>query len=81
MTFSHRADLVAPESWHRMHNIDPLADSDDENLDDHARLDYRGWPTKSLPPSLLTVLLPERRLHVLDLFRLPSTPSRFPASG
>jgi hypothetical protein len=64
-----------------MQNIDPLADSDDEGLDDHARLDYREWPVKSLLPSLLTVPLPERRLHVLDLFRLPSTPSRFPASG
>jgi len=51
------------QSWHRMQNIDPLADSDDEGLDDHARLDY------------------QRRLHVLDLFRLPSTPPRFPASG
>jgi len=46
-----------------MRSIDELADSDDEGLDDHARLDY------------------QRRLHVLDLFRLPSTPSRFPASG
>jgi hypothetical protein len=26
-----------------MQNIDPLADSDDEGLDDHARLDYREW--------------------------------------
>lgn len=62
-----------------MQNIDPLADSDDEGLDDHARLDYRGWFTKSL--LLLTDSVPERRLHVLDLFRPPSTPSRFTASG
>ncbi|KAN0125046.1 hypothetical protein V8E52_001598 [Russula decolorans] len=54
------------ESWQRIQNTDPLAESDDEDfLNDHAslRLDY------------------QRRLHVLDLFRPPSTPSRFPASG
>ena len=35
-----------------MQNIDPLADSDDEGLDDHARLDYREWPRESLLPFL-----------------------------
>jgi Ino eighty subunit 1 len=27
--------------WHRVQNTDPLADSDDEGLDEHARLDYQ----------------------------------------
>ncbi|KAH8997572.1 hypothetical protein EDB92DRAFT_1813970 [Lactarius akahatsu] len=44
------------QAWHRVQNTDPLADSDDEGLDEHARLDY------------------QRRLHVLDLIRQPSTP-------
>ncbi|KAH9047582.1 hypothetical protein EDB84DRAFT_1616889 [Lactarius hengduanensis] len=44
------------QAWHRVQNTDPLADSDDEGLDEHARLDY------------------QRRLHVLDLIRRPSTP-------
>lgn len=63
-----------------MQNIDPLDESDDEGLDDHARLDYREWHMKGPLPDSLTALA-ERRLHVLELFRLPSTPSRFSASG
>jgi hypothetical protein len=65
-----------------MQNIDPLADSDDEGLlDDHARLDYRGWSKEGLLSVSADNTLLERRLHVLDLLRPPSTPSRFPVSG
>lgn len=64
-----------------MQTIDPLADSDDEGLDDHARLDYRGCSSKGPLSLFADSTLLERRLNVLDLFRPPSTPSRFPASG
>ncbi|KAH9064094.1 hypothetical protein EDB87DRAFT_1804316 [Lactarius vividus] len=55
--FEHRDNYsLLHQAWHRVQNTDPLAESDDEGLDEHARLDY------------------QRRLHVLDLIRLPSTP-------
>jgi len=40
--FEHRDDYsLLHQTWHRAQNIDPLADSDDEGLDDQARLDYQ----------------------------------------
>ncbi|KAH9982606.1 hypothetical protein BGW80DRAFT_1264111, partial [Lactifluus volemus] len=40
--FEHRDDYsLLHQTWHRAQHIDPLADSDDEGLDDHARLDYQ----------------------------------------
>jgi hypothetical protein len=50
-----RSDFRNSESWLRMQNIDPLADSDDEGLDDHARLDYRGCSPQGLLSPWLTV--------------------------
>ncbi|KAI0001896.1 hypothetical protein BJV77DRAFT_970175 [Russula vinacea] len=63
----HRDDYsLLRQSWQRIQNTDPLDDSDGEDfLNDHVSLR----------------LDYQRRLHVLDLFRLPSTPSRFPTSG
>ncbi|KAI0274776.1 hypothetical protein BC834DRAFT_849522 [Gloeopeniophorella convolvens] len=43
--FDHREDYsLLHQAWHRvqsMQNTDPLADSDDEGLDDRARVDYQ----------------------------------------
>lgn len=61
--FEHRDNYsLLHQAWRRVQSTDPLADSDDEGLDEHARLDY------------------QRRLHVLDLLRPPSTP-HFASTG
>jgi Ino eighty subunit 1 len=33
-------DVFFPEAWHIVNTTDPLAASDDEEIDDNVRLDY-----------------------------------------
>lgn len=60
--------IVMSEAWHSIMTTDPLADSDEEPHDEHARRDYSNGSNYSTFLHKLTIYLLVRRREILQRY-------------